>query len=48
LNPGAGAVGPDFFFPDGDVGLDGVDDEAGGGEGFVAVGAGDGDEDGRL
>lgn len=48
MDPSAGAVGPDFLFPDGDVGLDGVDDETGGGEGFVAMGAGDGDEDGGF
>src|ERR1051325_10828296 len=45
LNPRAGAVGPDFLLPDGHVGFEGVDDETTGGESFVAMGAGDGDED---
>src|SRR4051812_39267961 len=48
MDPGVGAVRPDFFFPDGDFGFQGVDEEAGGFEGFVAVGGGDGDQDGRL
>ena len=48
VDPGGGAVGPDLLFPDGDFGLEGVDEEAAGFEGFGAVGGGDGDHDGGL
>jgi len=48
LHPDACAIGVVFLFPDGDGGLDGVDDGAAGVEGRITVGGGDGDADGDF
>src|SRR4026209_2537444 len=48
VDPRVGAVGPDFLFPDGGLGLQRVDPPAAGVEGVGAVRGGDGNEDRRL